>query len=62
MKTIIKTSIKDSVNIEVKESVEQVFDKLMSKGNFVLLKRINYKNNETSLIIRKSSVKMVKEM
>ena len=60
-KTFIKTTIKDNVSIEVSESVEDVFDGLMAKGNFILLTRKNYKNQTSKLVLRKSSVKMVKE-
>jgi len=60
-KTIIKTSIKDNVSIEVSESVQEVFDGLMTKGNFILLNRTNYKKETSKLVLRKSSVKMVKE-
>ena len=61
MKTYIKTNIKDNLSIEVKESVEDVFDGLMAKGNFILLTRKNYKNESSKLVLRKSSVKMVRQ-
>lgn len=58
MKTIIKTTIKDQQNLEVKESVDEIFNKLIDKGSFILLTRIRL-SKESKCIIKKSAIKMI---
>jgi hypothetical protein len=60
MRTIIKTNIKDNTNVEVKESVKDVFNELIKKGQFVMLTRLSIKKEESDVIISKSAIKMVK--
>ena len=61
MKTIIKTTVKGNENITVKQSVKDVYEILVDKKSFALLTRLNGISGETDLILRKSSIKMVKE-
>lgn len=61
MKTIIKTSIKGNENIFVKQSVKDVYEVLTDKKSFAFLTKIGNMGSESDLILRKSSIKMVKQ-
>lgn len=61
MKTIIKTTIKGSENLFVKESVTSIFEELTKKNSFILLTSISHDNKESQIIIKKSSIKMIKQ-
>lgn len=61
MKTIIKTTIKGSENLFVKESVTSIFEELTKKNSFILLTAISHDNKESQIIIKKSSIKMIKQ-
>ena len=58
MKTVIKTTIKGSEAITIKESVSDVFDLLIDKGNFLMCNRINGEG-QSLMIIKKSVIKIV---
>lgn len=60
MKTTIKTTIKGNESIFVKESVSSIFEMLQSKNGFMLLTNIAHSGTESKIIIKKSSIKMVK--
>jgi len=60
MKTTIKTTIKGNESIFVKESVSTIFDLLQSKNGFMLLTSVSHSGTESHIIIKKSSIKMVK--
>jgi len=60
MKTIIKTTIKGNENLTVKESVTGIFEMLQSKNGFMLLTSVSHDNKESKIIIKKSSIKMIK--
>jgi len=60
MKTIIKTTIKGNDNLTVKESVSAIFEMLQSKNGFMLLTSVSHDNKESEIIIKKSSIKMIK--
>jgi len=60
MKTTVKTSIKNSENMYVKESVNEIFEELSNKKSFILLTSLSHDNKESQVIIKKSSIKMVK--
>ena len=60
MKTIIKTTIKGNENLYVKESVSAIFEMLQSKNGFMLLTSVSHDNKESKIIIKKSSIKMIK--
>jgi len=60
MKTIIKTTIKGNENLTVKESVSAIFEMLQSKNGFMLLTSVSHDNKESEIIIKKSSIKMIK--
>ncbi|MES2240462.1 MAG: hypothetical protein V4497_09425 [Bacteroidota bacterium] len=60
MKTIIRTTIKGSENIYVKESVITIFESLQNKTAFMLLTNVAHNGTESQIIIKKSSIKMVK--
>jgi len=61
MKTIVKTSIKGNENLTVKESVEQVFEKLIDKNSFIMLTQIDYSGKKYKLGIKKTTIKMFKQ-
>jgi len=60
MKTIVKTTIKGSENITVKESVQVIFEELQKKTSFIMLTAIGFDGKESKAVIRKGSIKMVK--
>ena len=60
MKTIIKTTIKGNENLTVKESVSAIFEMLQSKNGFMLLTYVSHDSKESKVIIKKSSIKMIK--
>jgi hypothetical protein len=60
MKTTIKTTIKGNESIFVKESVSSIFEMLQSKNGFMLLTSVSHAGVESKIIIKKSSIKMVK--
>jgi len=60
MKTIIKTTIKGNENLTVKESVSAIFEMLQSKNGFMLLTSVSHDSKESKIIIKKSSIKMIK--
>lgn len=60
MKTIVKTSIKANENLQVKENVSEIFESLSDKKSFILLTQVSHDNRESKVIIKKSSIKMVK--
>mgnify|MGYP000324311300 CR=1 FL=1 len=59
MKTIIKTTLKGSESITVKEDVQQVYTSLIDKGGFCLFTRIGSGSKESMMVVKKSVVKMV---
>lgn len=59
-KTTVKTTIKGSENLFVKESVETIYQQLTDKHSFLLLTAINHKEEESRIGIKKSSIKMFK--
>lgn len=60
MKTIIKTTMKGSENLEVSQSVDQVYDSLIDKQGFCLFDRVT-SAGKTKMIIKKSVIKIVVE-
>lgn len=59
-KTIVKTTIKGSENLYVKESVEMIYQQLTDKHSFILLTSIDHKGDESRIGIKKSSIKLFK--
>lgn len=62
MKTSVKTTIKASENLTVKESVKHIYDSLSDKHAFILLTLLSHDNKETQIGIKKTSIKMFKEL
>lgn len=60
MKTTVKTTIKGSENLFVKESVEIIYQQLTDKHSFLLLTSVNHKGEESRVGIKKSSIKLFK--
>jgi len=60
MKTTVKTTIKGNENLLVKETVDYIFTKLIEKTSFILLTSVSHNNMESKVIIKKSSIKMIK--
>ena len=60
MKTTVKTTIKGNENLFVKEDVSTIFDELNKKSNFIMLTSVSHNAIESKVIIRKSSIKMIK--
>lgn len=60
MKTAVKTTIKGSENLFVKESVEMIYQQLTDKHSFLLLTSVNHKGEESRIGIKKSSIKLFK--
>lgn len=58
MKTPVKTTIKGSENLNVTDSVQQIFDKLCDKSSFILLTKIGFDNKQYLIGIKKASIKM----
>ena len=61
MKIVIKTTIKDNVNVIVKESVKKIHELLLGKGGFILVTRIDFAGNKSAAVLSKGCIKMVKE-
>lgn len=61
METIVKTSIKGNENIHVTESVTDIFNKLAEKNSFILLNSVSFDKKKSKIIIKKTSIKLVKE-
>lgn len=61
MKTTIKTTIKGSENVYVKETVIAIFEMLQNKTAFMLLTNVAHNGTTSQIIIKKSSIKMVKQ-
>lgn len=61
MKTIVKTSIKGNENLNVKESVDEIFEMLSSKHSFMILNSIGYSDKIIKIGIKKTTIKMFKE-
>jgi len=60
MKTTIKTTIKGFENINVKESVDAIYDNLIDKTSFMRITIVEHNGTEKKAILKKSSIKMVK--
>jgi hypothetical protein len=61
MKTSVKTTIKGSENIFVKESVDAIYDALADKHAFIKLTLVSHDGKTTKIGIKKTSIKMFKE-
>jgi len=61
MKTTVKTTIKGSENVYVQESVSDIFALLIDKTAFMLLTNVAHNGTTSQIIIKKSSIKMVKQ-
>lgn len=61
MKTIIKTSIKGNENVTVKETVEKVYEELIKKTSFILLTAISHNDKQSKIVLKKSTIKMLKQ-
>jgi len=62
MKTAVKTTIKGNENLTVKESVQFIFEELSTKHSFILLTIISHDNKETRVWIKKTSIKMFRQL
>lgn len=60
MKTTVKTTIKGSETVTVKESVQQIYDALSDKHAFIMLTLVAYDGKQTKVGIKKTSIKMFK--
>jgi len=60
MKRAVKTTIKGSENLYVKESVETIYQALTDKHSFLLLTAVDHKGAESRIGIKKSSIKLFK--
>jgi len=61
MKTTVKTTIKGSENLYVKESVSFIYDAISDKHSFILLTLVSHDKKETKVGIKKTSIKLFKE-
>jgi len=61
MKTTVKTTIKGSENLYVKESVEEIYEALSDKHAFIKLTLVSHDLKEKKVGIKKTSIKMFKE-
>lgn len=61
MKTTVKTTIKGSENLYVKESVDKIYDALADKHAFIKLTLVSHDNKETKVGIKKTTIKMFKQ-
>lgn len=61
MKTVLKTTIKDNTNVFVEESVEQVHKLLLEKGPYIKVVKLEHSGRKSSVVITKSTIKMVKK-
>lgn len=62
MKTAVKTTIKGNENLQVKESVETIYDSLSDKHAFIKLILVAHSGNETLIGIKKTSIKLFKQI
>ncbi len=62
MKTNVKTTIKGSENLIVRESVKHIYDELAQKHSFILLTLISHDKKETQVGVKKTCIKMFKQM
>jgi len=62
MKTSVKTTIKGNENLYVKESVENIYDALSDKHAFIKLTLVAHDKKETKVGIKKTSIKMFKQL
>jgi len=62
MKTAVKTTIKGFENLQVKESVESIYEQLSDKHPFIKLTLLSHDNKETSVGIKKTSIKLFKQL
>jgi len=61
-KTAVKTTIKGSENLQVKESVETIYDSLSDKHAFIKLTLVSHNGTETLIGIKKTSIKLFKQL
>ncbi len=61
-KTAVKTTIKSYENLTVKESVQHIYDELQTKHSFMLLTLVAHNGNETPIGIKKTSIKLFKQL
>jgi len=62
MKTAVKTTIKANENLTVKESVQNIYDALADKHAFIMLTLVSHSGTETKVGIKKTSIKMFKQL
>lgn len=62
MKTAVKTTIKGYENLQVKESVQHIYDELQTKHAFILLTLVAHNGVETPIGIKKTSIKLFKKI
>jgi len=62
MKTSVKTTIKGNENLYVKESVETIYDSLSDKHSFIKLTLVSHDKKESKIGIKKTSIKMFKQL
>ena len=62
MKTAVKTTIKGFENLQVKESVQHIYDTLQDKHSFMLLTLLSHDLKETSIGVKKTSIKLFKQL
>lgn len=62
MKTSVKTTIKGFENLTVKESVKHIYEELQTKPAFMLLTLVAHNGNETPIGIKKTSIKLFKQL
>jgi len=60
MKTAVKTTIKGFENINVKESVQFIYDAFTDKHPCILLTAVGHDGKETPIGIKKTSIKLYK--
>lgn len=62
MKTAVKTTIKSFENLTVRESVQHIYDELQTKHSFMLLTLLSHDGKETPIGIKKTSIKLFKQL
>lgn len=62
MKTSVKTTIKGSENLTVKESVDSIYESLTDKHPFIRLTLLGHDGTQTPIGIKKTSIKMFKQL
>jgi hypothetical protein len=62
MKTAVKTTIKGFENLTVKESVKYIYETMQDKNSFILLTSISHNGTETPIGVKKTSVKLFKQL